>query len=159
MMSQGTVRVYVAGGWFSDVQSEQLNRVAEAIKANPTVAYGFEPQAHQGSETYGTERWADLTFSSDVQAMNNADVIVASLNESDLDSGTVWELGYMTAAQKPAVIVYDGTSLNLMPARGAGLYINLNEDKGLTSEHFGLEELATLDFNALPTNKWLGGML
>lgn len=154
------VRVYVAGGWFYPSQVDMIEKVEGALFQNPTVRYGFMPRTHQGIEDYGTERWADNTFESDIVAMRNSDVIVASITKDSVDDGTMWELAYMYSLGKPVVLVYDGDSINLMPARGTNLFIEAHgTDAQHTSEKFVIDDLATIDFNALPVNKWLGGMI
>jgi hypothetical protein len=62
-----------------------------------------------------------------------AEVIVANIDGPDVDSGTAWELGYMHARNKPALLYrtdfraagdFDGQPCNLMLSVPARAYID-----------------------------------
>ncbi|MCM0583364.1 nucleoside 2-deoxyribosyltransferase [Weissella diestrammenae] len=131
-----TQRVYLAGPFFSDAQNERLNKAKALLEQNPTIGYIYEPREHQQAEivakfggnleTAMHEReWQDATYRADVQAMTQADVIVATFDfdiesgNARPDEGTIFEIGYAIAINKPVIILQhqvDDEPLNLMLA-------------------------------------------
>lgn len=131
-------RIYLAGPFFSDGQNERLAQVKAVLDQNSTVSYVFEPAKHQqdaivaefgnGSlaEAMKTPQWQNATYNADVQAINQADAVVAMLDfdieNGNLrpDEGTMFEIGYAIANNKPVIIVQfaqDDEPLNLMLAQ------------------------------------------
>ena len=78
--------------------------------------------------------------------MNTADAGVFLYDVENVDDGTAFELGFMRAMHKPAIVVLlsenglENKELNLMIARGATYFMT------------DINELATYDFNPFPTN-------
>lgn len=162
-MSNNQNRIYLAGPFFSDAQVERLRIVREALAANPTIGYVFEPMQHQNQaivDKYGegdlqkamhTKQWQTATFDSDVRQINQADVIVAVLDfdiengNQRPDEGTMWEIGYGHAKGKPVVMIqFDEESnepLNLMLTMYTAYFRGAAQIK---------QELQSYDFNALP---------
>lgn len=131
-------RIYLAGPFFSDGQNERLATVKAVLDQNPTVGYVFEPAKHQqdaivaefgnGSlvEAMKTPQWQNATYHADIQAINQADAVVAMLDfdveggNPRPDEGTMFEIGYAIANHKPVIIVQftqDDEPLNLMLAQ------------------------------------------
>ncbi len=91
-------RVYLAGPFFSDAQIERLDKVNALLTANETIGYIYEPRAHQNDEIVAkypsmheamqSKEWQVATYRADVQAMHQADVIVAVF-DFDVEGGNV----------------------------------------------------------------------
>lgn len=81
------MKLYLAGPLFSTAEKNFNVELADALRR-----FGHEvflPQEH--------EQRADqpnLIFSSDVDGIDWADMVVANLDGPDPDSGTCWEIGY-----------------------------------------------------------------
>lgn len=155
-------RIYLAGPFFSAAQNARLEKVASLLAQNPTVGYVFEPVKHQQDEIvaeYGggslevamkTKEWQDATYNADIQAISQANAVVAML-DFDIESGnvrpdegTMFEIGYAIACKKPVIIVQftqDEEPLNLMLAGSYTGFFWGEED---------IQKLATYDFINLP---------
>lgn len=162
MANNFTSRIYLAGPFFSEAQNARLDKVATLLAANTTVGYVFEPVKHQQDEIvaeYGggslteamkTKEWQDATYHADIQAISQANAVVAML-DFDIehgnvrpDEGTMFEIGYAIASKKPVIIVQfaqDDEPLNLMLAGSYTGFFWGEED---------IAKLATYDFVNLP---------
>ena len=78
----------------------------------------FVPNEHQSPLEFGTLEWRAATFKSDVDAIDNCDVMVAVNCQGNYDdAGTMWEIGYAFAKGIPVVVVNTtGETINLMIA-------------------------------------------
>ncbi len=81
-------------------------------------------------------------FQADVEALNRADLVVAVLNGTDVDSGTAWEIGYAYSKSIPVIGIVEDTriwkprvAINLMIV--CSVLVNLNtHTKGAFYEAF-----------------------
>lgn len=146
-----TKNVYSAGGFFNDSQNELLEKVGEKLKQNPTVGEIYLPEMHQAVGEFGSLEWKLQTFNADIVAIQNSDVVVAAITDDSPDSGTIWEIGYAIGIGKPVVLYTDSDKTNLMLAMSIQLFIPENKD--VVNNVIDLE---TVDFNAMPTNLWIG---
>lgn len=144
--------VYLASPFFSPEQEARIKTVVDLLKQNPTIdADGiFIPQDHQyESEPFGSFKWQDAVFNSDVRQVETRDVVVAILDykheegNQEPDAGTIWEVGAAFEANKPIIMVqfFPDNKLNLMLARSYTAFFNGEED---------IKNLATYDFDNLP---------
>lgn len=152
--------IYLAGGFFTPKQIALLDRVEAALKQNATVGYLHSPRDHQykGASVdhdpegiFGSYEWANETYQNDITAMNLADIAVVSWDNSDPDTGTAWEMGYMKAIHKPVILVCEDDvqkeGLNLMLVKGIKAYLT------------NVDELKSYDFNLLPTKLYEGEVI
>ena len=158
-----TRNVYLGAGWFNEDQQNILMQGYQALKANPTINDIYVPLLNQyGGQVIDAEgnfepdfEWATMTYKADVTAMNNADLIVAFIDAADPDSGTAFEVGYMTASNKPAVLVTVGDRdehpVNLMLSYGAVSNVDLSTE--------GFAALEQFDFSNIAMKKWTGAIL
>ncbi|MBS9337455.1 nucleoside 2-deoxyribosyltransferase [Fructobacillus parabroussonetiae] len=125
-------RVYLAGPFFSETQIAQVERLEKVLADHPQIGDVFSPRKHQHEEyEMFSPEWQKVTFASDVQAIDDADVIVAlsDFDGADTDSGTAWELGYAYAKQIPVLTIKEDTeTLNLMLAKSLTAYLHKVED-------------------------------
>ncbi len=86
---------YIAGPLFNAKEREfleDINGVCQAIGIST-----YLPAQDGGLLSQDN---ADKVFQTDVKALNKTDIIIASLNGVDVDSGTAFELGYAFAQGK-----------------------------------------------------------
>lgn len=128
--------VYLAGGWFSERQEQDLLAAAYNLADNPTVGHIHIPLLHQyqdsnpivDGEFNPDQEWATATFLNDVEAINQADVVVALIEAKNQDTGTIWETAYAYATHKPVIAIVSGNvdkyPVNLMPAQSITHFAN-----------------------------------
>lgn len=154
------VKIYLASPFFSEEQTERVERVEKALKANPQVEAVFSPMRQQLDHLeFGSDEWVKAVFANDVKHIDWADVVVAVHDftgetvlhgepHSHVDSGTAWEMGYAYAKGKKTVIVHElGGIVNLMLSNGATAY--------LTSA----DQLETYAFNEMPEELYKGKVI
>jgi nucleoside 2-deoxyribosyltransferase len=111
-------KVYLAAGWFSPVQSEELTQLENICDqkdwidlASPRRIFVCPPNASKETQ--------DATFVGNLEHIETADFLI--VNTRDKDIGTIWEAGYAYGNAVP--IVYfcaglpQGAKFNLMLAR------------------------------------------
>ena len=143
--------VYLAGPFFDDEQISRIERVEQALAANPRVNSFFSPRKSEiPGLTMGTPEWATQTFQMDVNQIDQADVVVGMVDfvDDQVDSGTAFEIGYAFHSKKPVVILHEkDTTLNLMIAEGLHAYVR------------EAEALAAYDFSTLPESHYHGDVI
>jgi len=90
------MKLYLAGPLFNAAEREFNARLRDLLKEA-----GFEvwlPQDHEPRE-----KSAKAIFLKDVEGIDWCDVVVASMDGADPDSGTCWECGY-AHGRKPVVV-------------------------------------------------------
>ena len=162
-VGQRTRNIYLGAGWFNEEQQNILMQGYQALKANPTINDIYVPLLNQyGGQVIEADgdfepdfEWGTMTYKADITAMNNADLIVAFIDAADPDSGTAFEIGYMTASNKPAILVTVGDRnvhpVNLMLSYGAVTNVDLETE--------GFEALEKFDFTNIAMKKWVGSIL
>ena len=91
--------IYVAGPLFNTHERWYLERIAERLESEGYRT--FLPHRDAGLVTLRSTEERLRIFQGDLNALNEADLIVALLTGADHDSGTSAELGYMYALGKP----------------------------------------------------------
>ncbi len=87
--------VYIAGPLFNEKEREFLEEINAVCRAIGLSTY--LPSQDGGLLNQDND---DEVFQMDIKALNKADIVVASLNGVDVDSGTAFELGYAYAKGK-----------------------------------------------------------
>jgi nucleoside 2-deoxyribosyltransferase len=90
------MRVYLAGPLFTTAEREFNRRLATLLRQAGHAV--FLPQ-----EIEDREASARRVFEQDLTALDAAEVVVASMDGADPDSGTCWECGY-AFGKKPIVL-------------------------------------------------------
>jgi len=94
-------RVYLAAPLFTQAEREYNARIAALLRTHFFEV--FVPQeAGDDSHTRDHDR-QEAIYSSNMNALEAADVVVGIIDGADADSGTAWEMGYATARQKPVI--------------------------------------------------------
>lgn len=131
-------KIYLASPFFDEKQLERVGIVRDILREKGLEV--FVPMEHQNPEfEFGTMDWRKATFKSDVDAIDECDIVVAinCLGNYE-DSGTAWEIGYAYAKDIPVILVnFTGETINLMIAQTLHAII--------TSE----DELKEYDFDKL----------
>ena len=86
---------YIAGPLFNKKEREFLEEINVVCRAIGISTY----LPSQDGGLLGKDN-DDEVFQMDIKALNKADIVVASLNGVDVDSGTAFELGYAFAKGK-----------------------------------------------------------
>ena len=86
---------YIAGPLFNEKEREFLEEINSVCRAIGISTY--LPSQDGGLLSKDNN---DEVFQMDIKALNKADIVVASLNGVDVDSGTAFELGYAFAKGK-----------------------------------------------------------
>ena len=94
-------RVYLAAPLFSEAERTYNAMLAALLKQNLFEVY-LPQEAGDDSDTRGNPEQHRL-FKKNLQAIGDADIMVAVLDGADADSGTAWEMGYAFAQGKPVI--------------------------------------------------------
>jgi nucleoside 2-deoxyribosyltransferase len=133
-------KIYFAGPLFSQGEWEWNKRLAQKLRKDFTVILpqeAAEPML-KGKQTFD----AHALFAANIRGIDEADVVVAILDQADPDSGTCWECGYAYAIKRPIIGVRTDIrrasddphgSVNLMLTQSAKRFI-LVEFKDLDDE-------------------------
>lgn len=130
-------KIYLASPFFNDKEKEVLNRAIKILRGKGLDV--FVPMEHQHTHLeFGSMEWREATFKSDVDAIDESDIVVALLDGNYTDSGTCWEIGYAFCNKKPVIVFSEnGKEINLMIAQTLHAVLNT------------YEELENYDFNEL----------
>src|SRR5262245_45560221 len=91
------MKIYLAGPLFTTAEREFNARLAQVLRAA-----GHEVFLPQEQEV--RDRPARAIFEKDLDGIDAAEVVVASMDGPDPDSGTSWECGYAYARKKPILL-------------------------------------------------------
>lgn len=150
-MATKNVKVYQACSWFNPEQKNHMDNVYQATKDNKTVDWGnsYRPLDYQFEgvnvdenpefleDHYKRLAWISNTYNNDISGMKNAEVGIFAYvpGQDTIDDGTAFELGFMTALNKPTVVVIpddkEQEPMNLMVAEGATQVVTLSEFKDM----------------------------
>jgi nucleoside 2-deoxyribosyltransferase len=96
-------RVYLAAPLFSEAERRYNESIATLLKD-----YFFDvylPQDIGDDSAVRESREHRWIYEHNIQALQNADIIIAIIDGADADSGTAWEMGYATATGKPVIAI------------------------------------------------------
>lgn len=112
------MKIYIAGPFFNEQERISLKDMIEKVKFSfshggaSSLPCGarclpelFIPMEHEipGGYDLPNNVWAKKVFDMDVQAIKDADVVVAMYTGHYSDTGTVWEMGFAKALGKPVI--------------------------------------------------------
>ena len=137
-------KIYLASPFFNSEETNKLEIVKTILRDKGLDV--FVPNEHQNPQLeFGSLEWRAATFKSDVDAIDNCDVMVAINCQGNYDdAGTMWEIGYAFAKGIP-VVVFNNT----------GKTINLMIADSLHSLLTSYDELQEYDFDKLEKKKYL----
>ncbi|MCT4387975.1 nucleoside 2-deoxyribosyltransferase [Leuconostoc pseudomesenteroides] len=134
-------KIYLASPFFDEEQIDRVSRAESALAKNETASSVFSPREHQHEEfEMFSHEWRIATYNGDVDAINDADIMVAVIDyvRQEVDPGTAWEFGYAVANNIPVIVVKE--------KEGA---VNLMMGIPLTAYLTSVDDLATYDFDAV----------
>ena len=137
-------KIYLASPFFNSEETNKLEIVKTILRDKGLDV--FVPNEHQNPQLeFGSLEWRAATFKSDVDAIDNCDVMVAINCQGNYDdAGTMWEIGYAFAKEIP-VVVFNNT----------GKTINLMIADSLHSLLTSYDELQEYDFDKLEKKPYL----
>lgn len=113
------MRVYIAGGFFTEKQLKRVIEVEE-ILTDEKIEYHSPRSVGVLKSMTRKERLNSMKgiYDSNIDEMNRSTHMIALL--SDRDTGTIFEFGYMYGCGKPVVMLSDDISfVSVMLAMGA----------------------------------------
>ena len=112
-------KIYLASGWFNDVQEKELTHLENIFYERKDYFKLASPRRIFICPPNASKEVQDATFKGNLHHIKTADFLL--VNTRDKDIGTIWETGYEYAFDKP--IIYfcaglpKGAKFNLMLAR------------------------------------------
>ena len=92
-------KIYIAGPLFNVHEKKYLEEIAEVLEGNGYDCFlphrdqtGIDPEELKNNDM--SQSTKDIIFQTDVEALNEADLVVALVTGQDIDSGTASEIGY-----------------------------------------------------------------
>ncbi len=94
-------RIYLAAPLFSDAERTYNLSIARLLKENFFDVF-LPQETSDDSETRNNEEQGRI-FSNNLNALKNADILLAIIDGADADSGTAWEMGYASSLGKKVI--------------------------------------------------------
>ena len=139
------MKIYLASPFFNENEIAYVEKAENILRERGF--YVYSPREHEcRDENVGTSAWSLATFNEDRKFIDVCDIVVMLYHGNYSDSGTAWECGYAFATHTPVIVVQLGATSNLMVHEGSHANIKM-------------EELATYDFDILPSKKYTGEMI
>lgn len=136
-------KIYLASPFFNDTELLRMTKVLGCLRNKGLEV--FAPYENQNKHLeFGSLEWRKATFESDINAIDNADVVVMinCLGNYE-DSGGCFEAGYCFATGKKLIVFNNtGKTINLMIANSLHAVINSYEEL----EAYDFEELKAIPY-------------
>ena len=97
----GCFRVYLAAPLFTEAETEYNKKIANILTGYAMEVY--LPQESGDSAHTRDESSQNEIFHKNLEAIDNADIIISIIDGADADSGTSWEIGYAYAKGKKII--------------------------------------------------------
>ena len=101
-------KIYIAGALFTPGQRGYLERIDKICKEEKFTTY--LPHRDAGLFTRA-DKEANHFFERDVKAIDDSDIIIATLNGLEIDAGTSWEMGYAFSKNKIIIGILEDTRI------------------------------------------------
>ena len=103
-MKENKIKIYLASPFFNAEELGRMEIITNILRDKGLEV--FAPFENQNKHLeFGSMEWRKATFKSDVDALDECDVMVAINCEGNYDdAGTMWEIGYAYATKKPVVL-------------------------------------------------------
>ncbi|MDD6645907.1 MAG: nucleoside 2-deoxyribosyltransferase [Oscillospiraceae bacterium] len=139
------MKIYLASPFFNDEELKNVERAEEILMKRGFQVFSPRLNEVRTDENTQSALWSKETFMNDRRFIDWADAVVMLYYGGYSDSGTAWECGYAYGTHTPVVVVHLGNDSNLMVHEGSHSNIKL-------------EDLATYDFNKMPSLPYNGKM-
>lgn len=114
------MKIYLASPFFNQKQRENVEQVASVYRG---LGYEvFVPMEHTIPNAWDlpNHQWANAVFRTDVNAIQECDIVVAIVYGMEDDAGTSWEIGYAYGINKPVnLLLMNETTYSLMVVQSA----------------------------------------
>ncbi|MCE5336649.1 MAG: nucleoside 2-deoxyribosyltransferase [Desulfobacteraceae bacterium] len=102
------MKIYFAGPLFSESERDWIRAVIRKIEAlgltpggrKLEITFPYDLMPKEEMEKLGANVWPEI-FSRCRSHLENADLVIALLDGTQVDDGTAWELGYFYAIRSP----------------------------------------------------------
>jgi len=145
--------VYLASGFFRPDEIEILDHLEKLLPTWGVDVYSPRRDSPQLDKDDPESR--EKTFSANVQAMDNSDVLLTPRIAAPHDDGTMWEMGYACCWDLP-IIAYHlpsaPSNFNLMPAFSTDIHCYTEEDLREVLEEWEKSYISISRFNYLTKN-------
>lgn len=141
----------LSGSWFSPEEQKMLDGMKSGLASNKTVSDIYwcldqqwgEKLVEDHPELATDIEWQEETFLTDINGIENADVVVAMTVPDHGDTGMAQEVGFAYGIHKPVILVVPDEllkadskdAINLMVAKCATAVIPLSELADYDLEH------------------------
>lgn len=139
------MKIYLASPFFNDEELKNVKKAEEILMKRGFQVFSPRLNEVRNDENTQSALWSKETFMNDKRFIDWADAVVMLYYGGYSDSGTAWECGYAYGTHTPVVVVHLGNDSNLMVHEGSHSNIQL-------------EDLATYDFNKMPSLPYNGKM-
>ena len=139
------MKIYLASPFFNDEELKNVKKAEEILMKRGFQVFSPRLNEVRTDENTQSALWSKETFMNDRRFIDWADAVVMLYYGGYSDSGTAWECGYAYGTHTPVVVVHFGNDSNLMVHEGSHSNIQL-------------EDLATYDFNKMPSLPYNGKM-
>lgn len=126
--------IYLAGGWFSNSQINLINKAYDSFKVleNDFTCKIHCPYKEPNVDNDSSPAAMYQVFVKNCFEIEKCNIFIACLDQTHLDTGTIFELGYAYKANKIIYILYDDVinmteekfEVNLMLAASSKIYTN-----------------------------------
>lgn len=113
--------IYLAGPFFNE---EQLNNIKEIENLCKITKHKyFSPRLELILKPNATLKERENVFKSNIQNIQNSKLVLACIDDND--TGTIWEIGYAYAINKPTVLyTFKNKKVNVMLAQSCKGFID-----------------------------------
>lgn len=122
------MKIYLASPFFNDIERAHYDKVISILRKKADTEL-FVPQEHivPGADTMPNADWALEVFKMDVEALEEAELVIVLNWGLYSDSGTAWEQGYAFARGKEVLCILmdetPGVEYSLMTVNGCLRYV------------------------------------
>lgn len=132
------MKIYLAASLDTD-KREDMYTALEILRNKGYDVYAPVEHFMPNAWDYPNHEWGLMVFESDIQAINNADIMVMLCYGRNSTAGTNWEAGYAFGIGKKVIVVeMIDDVMSLMVANGRYATVK------------GLKQLSLYDFEKLP---------
>ena len=125
------MRIYLAGPCDSENRSMMVNaaKIIRNCDDNIELYCPFELKIENAWD-YPQEKWAQIVFDKDVEAIDNCDIMILISLGRISSAGTNWEQGYAYAKGKKVIVFQiTDTPTSLMTYCGCKYFLNTSKDQ------------------------------
>lgn len=143
--------IYLASPFFNDKERAVKSRIKEVLERNEYQVY--DPQSPSSPYNYedSNAEWGQIVYTSDIEAIENSNYVIAIDWGLYGDNGTAFEVGYARAKGKKVIVVVPNEALSkehsLMVANGCHNFISEKRFIDGLMQGYALNDLsADLDY-------------